>query len=190
MDGHASSSGSAEPQRRRRQTMNGHPIIHFEFGCHDGERMRAFLAGLFDWEITGRETGFTIVPAPAGADLSGHRGTRTRVGALRHALRARPAPGGLSRARRGPRRSTARRTRGSPGRRSLRLDRRPRGQRHRPLAGRGRLSAAFAAMDSHADPQRCRSVAAALDSHAMRHAAGATRSAGMMAACPPREQKP
>jgi len=46
------------------------PVVHFEIGCRDGGKTREFFAELFDWEISGRDAGFTI-PA-AGEGIGGH----------------------------------------------------------------------------------------------------------------------
>lgn len=47
------------------------PVVHFEIGCFDGEKMRAFLSGLFGWAIGDADAGWTIAAGPSSA-LSGH----------------------------------------------------------------------------------------------------------------------
>lgn len=51
--------------------MSDHPVVHFEIGCHDGGKTRAFFSELFGWEIAGPEAGLTIKTGGSGA-ISGH----------------------------------------------------------------------------------------------------------------------
>ena len=53
--------------------MPGNPVVHFEIGCQDGSRSRAFFSALFDWEIAGVEAGLTIKTGGA-SPISGHIG--------------------------------------------------------------------------------------------------------------------
>ena len=51
--------------------MPSHPIVHFEIGCTDGAKTREFFAGLFDWKISGADSGFMISTGEAPG-LGGH----------------------------------------------------------------------------------------------------------------------
>ena len=51
--------------------MKTHPVIHFEIGCHQGEKTREFFAGLFGWEISGRDAGM-IINADGANGIGGH----------------------------------------------------------------------------------------------------------------------
>ena len=50
--------------------MKNHQIVHFEIGCHQGEKTQEFFSALFGWEIADRDAGFSISGGSAG--VSGH----------------------------------------------------------------------------------------------------------------------
>jgi predicted enzyme related to lactoylglutathione lyase len=52
-------------------TVKKHPVVHFEIGCHGGEKTREFFAELFGWDISGRDAGMTIKAGDAGG-IGGH----------------------------------------------------------------------------------------------------------------------
>ena len=51
--------------------MKDHPVVHFEIGCHGGEKTRESFSQLFSWEISGHDAGMIINTGGAGG-LSGH----------------------------------------------------------------------------------------------------------------------
>lgn len=51
--------------------MTGHPVVHFEIGCHDGGKTREFLSALFGWEISGPEAGM-VIDTGADGGIGGH----------------------------------------------------------------------------------------------------------------------
>lgn len=51
--------------------MRGHPIVHFEIGCHNGAQTREFFAELFDWEISAPDAGMMIDTGGSGS-IGGH----------------------------------------------------------------------------------------------------------------------
>ena len=51
--------------------MNGHPVVHFEIGCHDGGKTREFFSELFGWEISSPDSGLVIDTGRDGS-IGGH----------------------------------------------------------------------------------------------------------------------
>ena len=51
--------------------MKDHPVVHFEIGCHGGEKTREFFAQLFGGEISGHDAGMIINTGGDGA-IGGH----------------------------------------------------------------------------------------------------------------------
>jgi len=51
--------------------VDGHPVVHFEIGCHDSGKTRDFFAQLFGWDISAGDAAMTINTGGAG-DLAGH----------------------------------------------------------------------------------------------------------------------
>ena len=51
--------------------MASHPIVYFEIGCTDGVKTREFFAELFDWDISGAESGLRINTGGDGS-IGGH----------------------------------------------------------------------------------------------------------------------
>ncbi len=65
--------------------MKKHPVVHFEIGCHGGEKTREFFAELFGWDISGRDAGMTIKAGDAGhASWSGQLRLASRPGGQHH----------------------------------------------------------------------------------------------------------
>ena len=50
--------------------MKNHPVVHFEIGCHGGEKTHEFFTRLFGWEISGDDAGSII--NTGGAGIGGH----------------------------------------------------------------------------------------------------------------------
>ncbi|OGO47216.1 MAG: hypothetical protein A2W37_07095 [Chloroflexi bacterium RBG_16_63_12] len=46
-------------------------VVHFEIGCHRGDRTREFFAKLFDWNISGADSGMMIDAGGPGS-IGGH----------------------------------------------------------------------------------------------------------------------
>jgi hypothetical protein len=51
--------------------MKHHPVVHFEIGCHSGDKTREFFAELFDWDISGAGAGMMIDTGGTGT-IGGH----------------------------------------------------------------------------------------------------------------------
>lgn len=51
--------------------MKHHPVVHFEIGCHSGDRTRDFFAKLFNWDISGADAGMMIHTGDP-ANIGGH----------------------------------------------------------------------------------------------------------------------
>ena len=51
--------------------MPGHPVVHFEIGCHDSGQTGEFFSSLFGWEISASGAGMGINTGAAD-HLSGH----------------------------------------------------------------------------------------------------------------------
>lgn len=48
-----------------------HPVVHFEIGCRDGDRTREFFSELFDWDVSGADSGMMIDAGGPGS-VGGH----------------------------------------------------------------------------------------------------------------------
>ncbi len=51
--------------------MSRNPVVHFEIGCTSGPETREFFSELFDWNVGGREAGFSIDTGGEGT-IPGH----------------------------------------------------------------------------------------------------------------------
>ena len=50
----------------------GRPVIHFEIGCRDKERTKAFFSELFGWGVSDMGPATMIDTQAAGAGIPGH----------------------------------------------------------------------------------------------------------------------